>query len=96
MPGDLTADEVKDYLDGKALDLKEQGGSITMRKAGITALAVGNGHSINNAPWEHEITFLYSTGRCILRGHRPCEATCRAVQGKQAFFGFTVERVAKQ
>ena len=92
---DLTADEVKDYLDGKPLELEGQGGPITMHKAGITALRVNSdGFSINNGPWVNEVTFLYSTGDAsyALNGH----VEHRAVEGKQAFFGFKVDRVAKQ
>jgi hypothetical protein len=91
---DLTADEVKDYLDGKTLDLQRGGAPITIHKSGITALKVGDGSSINNGPWEHEVTFLYSTGDATyaVSGH----VEHRAVEGKQAFFGFKVDRVAKQ
>jgi hypothetical protein len=91
---DLTADEVKDYLDGKTLDLQGQGAPITMHKTGITALKVGNGFSANNGPWEHEVTFLYSTDDATYAVIGNLEH--RAVEGKQAFFGFKVERVAKQ
>jgi hypothetical protein len=91
---DLTADEVKDYLDGKTLDLEGGGAPLTVHKAGITALKVGNGFSANDGPWEHEVTFLYNSGDATYAviGH----VEHRAVEGKQAFFAFKVDRVAKQ
>jgi hypothetical protein len=91
---DLAADEVKDYLEGKMLDLEGGGAPITIHKAGITALTVGNGSSVNDRPWEHEVTFLYNSGDATYAviGH----VEHRAVEGKQAFFAFKVDRVAKQ
>jgi hypothetical protein len=114
--GDLIADEVKDYLDGKTLELPEdaqpggaekgkdgrrdgQGGvqkghSLTIRKANIKALSIGNGSSVNNEPWVHEITFLYNSGTESYAVVGQVEH--RLVEGRQAFFGFKVNRVAKQ
>jgi len=101
--GNLTAEEVKDYLHGKTLQLsaeaangngKEKAGIVTIKKEGITALKVGNGASVNNGPWSHEVTFLYGTEEgsyAVI-----AEVEHRLVEDKRAFFGFRVTRIVKQ
>ena len=98
---DLTAEEVKNYLDGKPLELPEEKAekgkpnrTVTMSKEGVTAVQISNASRANNDPWEHEVTFIYDTGMgsyaVIARVQH------RVVEQKQAFFGFKLNRVEKQ
>ena len=97
---ELTVEEVKNYLDGKTLDVsgaKEKAGAATytIRKEGITALKIGNGASVNNEPWVHEVTFLYDSGMGEVYAVI-ADVEHRMVDSRQAFFGFTVKRVVRQ
>jgi hypothetical protein len=92
--GDLTAEEVRDYLDGKALEVGDGAAPITMHKAGIKAMAFGGGYSGNGEPWHSEITFIYDSGTASYAVIADIEH--RAVEDHQAFFGFKVKRIAKQ
>ena len=101
--GDLTVEEVKKYLDGKTLELPsadpvakegKPGRTCTIKKESITALRVGNGFSVNNERWQHEITFIYDTGDGLYSVIAQVEH--RLVGDQQAFFGFKVVRIAKQ
>jgi hypothetical protein len=92
--GDLTADEVRDYLDGKTLEVGDGAAPITMHKAAIKAIAFGGGYSGNGEPWHSEITFIYDSGMGSYAVIADIEH--RAVEDHQAFFGFKVKRIAKQ
>jgi hypothetical protein len=95
--GDVTADEIKNYLDGKTLEPPGNppgGHALTIKKEGITALKVGNGYSANNEPWHREVTFLYTDGQDSYAVVVDVEH--QAVGDKQAFFGLQVKRLVKQ
>jgi hypothetical protein len=47
-----------------------------------------------NEPWRHEITFIYDTGDGSYSVI--AEVEYRLVDNQQAFFGFKVNRIAKQ
>ena len=102
--GDVTAEEVKNYLDGKTLEVPDDaaGGAskpkgahaLTIKKEGITALKLGRGYSGNNEPWHRDVTFLYADGQDSYAV--VVEIEHQAIGDKQAFFGFQAKRVVKQ
>jgi hypothetical protein len=101
--GDPTAAEVKNYLDGKSLLIPGEGAlpgdikdsrTIVIKKESIRALSIGDGASINRGPWNHDITFLYDTGKESYAVE--CSVEHKLVEDQRAFFGFTVKRVVKQ
>jgi hypothetical protein len=71
-----------------------QAKALTMKKAGITALKVSYGSSIDNKPWVNEVTFLYDSGteRYAVVG----TVEHRLVENQRAFFSFKVDRISKQ
>jgi hypothetical protein len=97
--GTPTKDEVLDYLDGKEILLAGghpplDGPKYTIRKADIEALKVGSGASVNNGPWSTEIDLLLNTGQgrfAIL-----ARVEHKLIENKRAFFGYKIERVARQ
>src|SRR5262249_30383185 len=103
--GTPTRDEILGYLDGKNLDLAStpaadrprrnpSATTLLLKREGITALSIGRGASIDDGPWQTEMTFLYDTGdeRYAVVG----KVEHRLVENQRAFFGFTVDRVARQ
>jgi hypothetical protein len=98
-----TADDVKNYLDGKSLLIPGEGAlpgdikdsrTIVMKKESIRALSVGDGSRTGRSPWNYDITFLYDNGKDSYAVEGSVEN--KLVQDRQAFFGFTVKRVVKQ
>jgi hypothetical protein len=101
--GNVTSDEIKNYLDGKSLLIPGEGAlpgdikdsrTIVIKKENIRALSIGDGASVNRGPWNHDITLLYDNGKESYAVE--CSVEHKLVEDKQAFFGFTVKRVVKQ
>jgi hypothetical protein len=102
--GDVTPEEVKNYLDGKTLEVPDDAAgraakpkgahALTIKKEGITALQLGRGFSANSEPWHREVTFLYADGKDSYAV--VVEIEHQAIGDKQAFFGFRVKRLVKQ
>jgi hypothetical protein len=96
-----TREEVIDYLDGKELDLAMGGdggqgkAKHVIRKEQIEALQVADSAtSVNDEPWSVQIDFILNSGmgRYAVTGR----VEHKLVDHKRAFFGFSVERVARQ
>jgi hypothetical protein len=103
--GDLTEAEVKEYLDGKSIDLSgiaeaaKDGAAKTpqllvLKKSNIRAVRIHGGISVSSGPWTHDITLLYDNGPESYAVELSVEH--RMVANQQAFFGFKVNRVVKQ
>jgi len=92
-----TKDEVLDYLDGKTIAQSLEKGTpqFVLKREQVEALEVEQGGTmVSNGPWVTSVTFIANSGdgRYAVRltvQHRP-------VEDKRAFFGFTVQEVAKQ
>jgi len=102
---ELTEAEVKDYLDGKSIDLSsiaeaaKDGAaktpqSLVLKKSNIRAVRILTGISVDRGTWDHEITLLYDNGPESYAVELSVEH--RMVANQQAFFGFKVKRVVKQ
>jgi hypothetical protein len=99
-------EDITNYLDGKTLTLPEGQAlnwtsgeksqkSCVMKKDGIELLGTSGGSSINGGPWNTSFTFLYNEAG---NARYAVEASVeyRLVGERAIFFGYTINRVAKQ
>ena len=90
-------DEVLDYLDGKTIaqSLEKGAPRFVLKRDQVEALEVDkSATSVGDGPWVTSVTFIANAGD----GRYAVKLTVqhRRVEDKRAFFGFTVQEVAKQ
>ena len=96
-----TKAEIIDYLDGKEIDLgavrpgDKAGPKHVVRKEQIEAVQLADSaSSVNDGPWSIKIDFLLNTGPA--RYAVTARVEHKRVDKKRAFYGFSVEQVARQ